>query len=195
LEPLVLNINVPPLIFTFLEKIAMLKILLSLSFVLLITGCATPANRHAMTVPYGETIAKPSEKLKGQVFVRHVLGGEETNPLWKSKVDNATFKSALEASLDNAGYKSDSSSAKYVLDATLQDLQQPAIGLTFDVQSFVSYTVTADGNSKSLPVNAIGSATFSDALLGMERMKMANERAIKENIKAMINKLTSQFGN
>jgi hypothetical protein len=29
----------------------------------------------------------------------------------------------------------------------------------------------------------------------MERMKMANERAIKENIKAMINKLTAQFGN
>jgi hypothetical protein len=88
-----------------------------------------------------------------------------------------------------------SSAEKYVLDATLQDLQQPAIGLTFDVQSFVSYTVTVDGNSKSLPVNAIGSATFSDAPLGMERMKMANERAIKENIKAMINKLTSQFGN
>jgi hypothetical protein len=181
--------------FYFFEGMDMLKILLAISLVLAITGCATPANRHAMTVPYGETIAKPSEKLKGQVFVRHVLGGEETNPLWKSKVDNATFKSALEASLDNAGYKSDSSSAKYVLDATLQDLQQPAIGLTFDVQSFVSYTVTNEGSTKSMPINAVGSATFSDAPLGMERMKMANERAIKENIKAMINKLTAQFGN
>ena len=173
----------------------MLKIFISIAIALVITGCATPANRHAMTVSYSETVAKPSEKLKGQVFVRHVSGGEETNPLWKSKVDAAAFKSALEASLDNAGYRAESSNAKYVLDATLQDLQQPAIGLTFDVQSFVTYTVTSDGNSKNWPINAIGTATFSDSPLGMERMRIANERSIKENIKAIMNKLNSQYGN
>ena len=43
------------------------------------------------------------------------------------------------------------------------------------------------GLSKSVPITVTGSATTSDALVAIERLRIANERSILENIKAFIN--------
>ncbi len=172
----------------------MLKPIIAAVAAFLLIGCATPASQQAMTVGATDGIAAPSEKLKGQVFVRNVTGGKDTNPLWTSQVDSQSFKAAFEQSLAAIGYKSDSASAKYKVDAELQDLNQPGFGLTFNVQSTVAYTVSTDVTSSKVPITAVGTATPSDAFLGVERLKIANERSVKENIKAFINRLTSQFG-
>lgn len=172
----------------------MLKRLTIAAAVFALVGCATPSSHQAMMVDVNDVAVRSSENLKGQVFVRSVTGGKETNPLWVSQVDSQSFKAALEQSLSTLGYKSDSSEAKYKIDANLQDLHQPAFGLTFNVQSTVAYTVETDAENNNVPITATGTATPSDALLGFERMKIANERSIKENIKAFITRLTNQFG-
>lgn len=94
-----------------------------------------------------------------------------------------------------AGYTAaDASKAKYSIDANLQDLKQPVFGLTFDVVSTVLYTVTADGKQSQFPVVATGTATTSDAFIGIERLRLANERSIRENIKTFLNMLSEQLG-
>jgi uncharacterized lipoprotein YajG len=172
----------------------MLKILTIAITTIVLVGCATPASQQAMTVDTSEVAIQTSEKLKGQVYVRNVTGGKETNPLWTSQVDSQSFKVALEQSLAAIGYKSDNSSAKYKVDANIQDLNQPGFGLTFNVQSTVAYTVATDTGTNNVPITATGTATPSDAFIAIERLKIANERSIKENIKAFITRLTNQFG-
>jgi hypothetical protein len=172
------------------------KLLLSLLVVVtaFLTGCATPASQNAMSMGIGDIPAKLNPELKGNVNIRNVSGGQDTNPLWISKVDNQGFKSALEQSLIAIGYMAPrGSTAKYQLDATLQDLDQPAFGLTFDVKSTVTYIIIGESGQKVFPVTAIGSASTSDAFIGMERMRIANERSIKENIKLFITNISEQF--
>jgi uncharacterized lipoprotein YajG len=172
-----------------------LKLLTVLVATYILVGCATPASHQAMTIGTTDVTVQASEKLKGQVFVRSVTGGKDTNPLWTSQVDSQSFKMALEQSLAALGYKSDSAAAKYKIDANLQDLNQPGFGLTFNVQSTVAYTVATDAGTNNVPITATGTATPSEAFVAIERLKIANERSIKENIKAFVTRLTNQFGN
>ena len=126
-------------------------------------------------------------KLKGAIRVESVTGGADTNPLWESKVDNDSFKKALEDSLSIAGYLAPGNSdAPYVISAALEKLKQPFIGLTFDVTSTVLYKISGNSIKKEYPVTATGTATMSDAFVGVERLRIANEKSIKENIKALL---------
>lgn len=182
----------------FLLGTKIMKILLkSIKFIVLIlavtilTGCATPANYQAMIVR--PTAAIPhNPKLKGAIEVVNVSGGKATNPLWTSQVDNIGFRKALEGSLDAYGYLASSShKAKYKLDATLSKLAQPMLGFNLDVDSVIVYNITGVRVDKQYLVKASGTAKVSDAFVAVERLKIANERSIKENIKNFLKKLSS----
>ncbi len=173
----------------------MLKSLLSVLAVVVLVGCATPATQQAMAISIQDLPGKKNPNLTSQVVVNNVTGGKETNPMWTSQVDAQSFKGALDKSIAMAGYTAaDASKAKYSIDANLQDLKQPVFGLTFDVVSTVLYTVTADGKQSQFPVIATGTATTSDAFIGIERLRLANERSIRENIKTFLNRLSEQLG-
>src|SRR5271154_2450279 len=80
-------------------------------------ACATSADPGAMTVaaPQAATAPFPTPLLHA-MCVRDVTGGEETNPLWVSKVDNNGFKAALSSSLDGAGLSAGSGTCAYPVD-------------------------------------------------------------------------------
>jgi hypothetical protein len=167
-----------------------IKYFLFLTLISMLVACATPANKQAMTVSKfeGGVIVNPS--LKGKFYVRNVNGGKDTNPLWTSQVGTADFKSALEQSLDEVGYKADKeTNATYFIDAELKELDQPLFGLTFDVHSNVFYVIDGNGTKKSIPIAATGQAKVNDAFIAIERLRIANEKSIRENIKAFINSL------
>ncbi|MGV9007580.1 MAG: hypothetical protein ACOH1H_12680 [Brevundimonas sp.] len=115
-----------------------------------------------------------------------VAGGSETNPLWVSAVSNADFQTALESSLDAAGYLGTSGPAMAV-SANLVNLQQPMVGLDLSVTSTVRYSVTRDGTVVfDDTVAATGTATMGDAFAAVERLRLANEKSIHENIRQFI---------
>jgi hypothetical protein len=156
-----------------------------------ITGCATSANHQAMTVMPSPGIQQ-NTKLRGVVAVRNVGGGKETNPLWTSQVDNQGFKKALENSLAAFGYLAvNPDKATHIVDADLNALSQPFAGLDMNVSSTVTYKVTSPGVAKQYPISVSAVATFSDAALGYERLRIANERSINENIKQFLKELSS----
>jgi|LakMenEpi03Aug12_release.lakeMendotaPanAssembly.Ray.scaffolds.fasta_scaffold229757_3 hypothetical protein len=156
-----------------------------------LNGCATPAETQAMIVSPDASIGQ-NPKLKGKIALGNIGGGQETNPLWTSQVDNQSFTEALRGSLNAFGYlTSNSATASHKIDANLMSLVQPAFGLTLDVKSNIQYTVTTGNTSKEHIVEATGSAGFSDAAVAITRLRLANERSIKENITLFLKQLLS----
>jgi hypothetical protein len=173
----------------------MLKLLTSLCLAALLVGCATPATQQAMSISAQDVVSTPNPQLKGQLVIGTVSGGKETNPLWSSQVDSEGFKGALDKSIAVAGYQApNGTSGKYRVDAVLQDLDQPLMGFTLDVVSKVLYTVTGDGKQQQFPITATASASPSDAFIAMERLRIANERSIKANIKQFLQSLGQSVG-
>lgn len=168
---------------------SILTALVAVVIPLLVTACSSNTSPGAMTaVPYGQ--AKPNPRLAGAMSVGTVAGGQETNPLWTSQVDNESFRQALTNSLRAYGYLAPSADrASYSLDANLMSLDQPFIGFDFDVTSTVNYTLRGQGTERSYPVTAVGTGRMSDSVAAVIRLKVANERSIKANIEKLLNEL------
>lgn len=170
------------------------KWLLICTTISVLFGCATPANKQAMSISASDMTGTKSAALKNAVVVRNTSGGKSTNPLWTSQVDNEGFKGALEQSLAIVGYKAaDPTTARYVVDVELKKIDQPIFGGAFTVPSNVVYTVSDGSTIKTFPINAAGTAKFSDHWVGVERLRLATEKSVKENIREFINQISSSF--
>lgn len=176
----------------------MIKVLKLTTYIILagvftaLVGCATPADYKAMIVKPTAT-AQKNPKLAGAITVSNIIGGKKTNKMWTSQVDNESFKKALEGSLDAYGYLSSSrDKANYKLNAHLLSLKQPFAGFKLEVESAVEYKMFGPNETiyKHI-VKASGSAGVSDAFYAPARLKLANEKAVQENIKGFLQYLSS----
>lgn len=160
-----------------------------------LSGCATPANVEQMIyVPEATENASPVSAYYKSIIVENVAGGSETSPLFTSQVSTEDLKGALEGSLRRANYLSDNSVGKYKLTANLMSLEQPFMGINMTVRASIDYKLKEQGSEKILFKDTIETpftATMSDAFIGVERLKIANEGAIKRNIRKLIEKLAS----
>ncbi|MFM9912842.1 MAG: hypothetical protein ACKVN9_04845 [Methylophilaceae bacterium] len=162
--------------------------------ILTLTGCATPAAIDQMSARKIDTskIAKQTD-LKNNLSIKKVTGGEVTNPMWLSKIDNENFKAALEQSLKAASLLvADKDQGKYLLDVKLVSVEQPFMGLDLKVTATVEYTLEEKSSGKKVFSKKIATpftATFSDAALAFVRLKIANEGAARENIEAIVDEL------
>jgi len=157
-----------------------------------LSGCASGARTGAMTtgvVP--NAIVASNSPARNAIALGNVSGGSDTNPLWKSNVSTDNFLDALKQSLQlnvllaaNAG--------QYRLDAELMDLDQPFGGFDMEVTAHVHYKLTDETSQKVVfdeTVVTPHTTNFSDAFLGGERLRLANEGAIHDNIQSLITKL------
>jgi hypothetical protein len=161
-----------------------------LAFVLAITASvlASCATQQAMTVNPGPII-NPIAKYKNAMAVRTVGGGRAMDIITRPGVTNEPFLAVLQGSLALNGYLAQTGTAKYTIDAEIHDLQQPIIGADMDVTATVIYKVSGSETNLTYPITAKGSATFSDSLIGADRLRLANERAMQENIKQFLQAL------
>jgi hypothetical protein len=162
-------------------KVALLLIGAGLS----VASCASPASVSGMVTTPAATAPVPAS-LNRAIAVETVGGGRETNPMWTSQVGNAEFQEALTKSLQARGMHADNvAAARYALRATLMNLAQPMIGLDMTVSASVKYTLV-DKQSQQMVydrlIDSSHTATFGDAAIGVQRLRLANEGAIKKNI-------------
>ena len=152
-------------------------------------ACASAARPEAMTVlPSTVAAAKAGDVGYQAVKIVNVSGGTETNPLLWSEVASGDFRLALESSLKATGYLGATDSAPLSLTASMLELKQPMAGLDLSVTSRVRYSVT-DASGRTIfddTVAATGTAKMGEALVATERLRLANEYAIRENIKTFI---------
>jgi hypothetical protein len=162
------------------------KILVILCFLApTLAACAT---QQAMTVDSGAVVTA-IPKYKNAMAVRSVTGGHAMNILGAMGVENEPLKAALESSLAANGYLAQPGAAKFQVDAEILNLDQPLMGLDLDVTASVTYRVSGTGAAATYPIKATGRGTFSDSPLGMDRLRIANERAMQENIKQFLQAL------
>jgi len=156
-----------------------------------LAGCASAAKPEAMIVNTQQTGKPFPQSFSHAMCVRNVAGGEKTNALWVSKVDNDGFRSALNSSLGAAGLTAASDGCAYPIDVNLLGLSQPAIGFDMTVTAHVNYKVY-DSKAQPVLLETIDSpftATMSDAFVGAERLRLANEGAIRTSIQSFFDKL------
>lgn len=140
------------------------------------------------------TSVDQSSKLYQSVSVGDVGGGKETNPLWSSQVSSDDFAKALTETL-SANAMLATASGNYKLDAQLVSLAQPMIGLDMTVTAGVTYTLTDMANGTVVYENTVETpytATVGDAFVGVTRLRLANEGAVKANLSKMLSDIKSR---
>lgn len=158
----------------------------------LASACAEGASAKGMTVTPEDLRAPPSPGLAGQFAVSEVAGGTQTNPMWTSQIDDASFREALIESLRAAGLLSPGPDAPLAVQARLVKLDQPFMGFDMTVTSVVHYTVRDVRSGAVLideDVTAEHTAKMSEAFAGVTRLKLANEGSARKNIASLIERL------
>jgi hypothetical protein len=167
----------------------MFKRRVQLLFILLflITGCA--ADRKSMIV---ENSNSDSLKSKNNALKTYYVATASSKTPGFTLVKSDDLKSALEESLKNSNLYSEKSRANFIIDVNLFNLDLPIFGISPEVSSQVNYKITAADNSKKISnteISSSGKASFFDGLTADLRLKVAIERAVKENIKKFIDGL------
>ncbi len=159
-----------------------------MGFVIVLAGCAQPAQQTAM-VP--GAIAPVSGSSKYQRSVRDVIGfgGEETNPMWTSEISKEDFQAALEMSLRQAGIFSET--GRYTLRADILTVEQPLVGIDLKVVMTVRYNLIDRAGQIRFDktIKSEYTAKFSEAFVAIERLQKANEGAARANIGLLLQSL------
>ncbi len=141
-----------------------------------------------------QTLLAQNSRLRQAVAIGTVSGGRETNPLWTSQVSQADFAAALRQSLATHAMLTINNEA-FRLEATLHDLEQPIAGFDLQVTSRVSYRLVraSDGTTAyATEIRRAYTAPFSSSFLAVERLRLANEGAIRENIREFLSVLIAE---
>ena len=166
------------------------RLAISGTLLALLAACAQPADPTRMTVApaTGADMGYPAQ-FSGTMCVRSVTGGEDTNPLWVSKLGNTEFSTALSGSMTAAGLIG--TPCAYPVDVNLLGLSQPAIGFDLTVTAHANYKVY-DKNAQPVLLETITApytAGFSESPIAVIRLQRANEGAVRESIRQFLNKL------
>jgi len=156
---------------------------------------SSPARSGAMTptIAPGGVITETSP-LRNAIQVGSVTGGNFTNPMSRSQVSNGDFRTALQQALELHTMAA-GDQPRFILSADLS-LAQPTAnrGLNPTVTAGVHYRLLVPGSDRVVMDEYIATpytATLGDAIIGVERLRMANEGAMRENISALMQKLVS----
>jgi len=170
-----------------------LKIVAALFITASLGACAQGARTNAMIAPVASNNILPAgDPMVESIKVGAVTGGQETSPLWVSEISSETFKSALEQSLRLNTILGDAT-APFTVDAELIVVEQPLLGISMTVTTTVAYKVTNAAGTVTFDEKIVTpyTAAFSDAYLGTERLRLANEGSAKANIAKFIDRLIS----
>ena len=155
----------------------------------LIGGCASGSKPDAMVAQ----VVAPVHKNAGDVSIA-VSGGKETSKMGASQISNDAFAQALRESIERAGLFSNvaADGARYRLTSFIGKVDQPTFGFSFTVKMEVSYALkdTKSGNTVwTKDINSEYTATPGQAFAGVQRLRLANEGAARENIRQALTEI------
>ena len=169
-----------------------IKILALAAMSITVFGCATASKPENMVVA-PSAAAKPTTLHCSNLFWWPQSLAAKTNPAWTSQVDDTSFKSALEASLKARKLLAEGP-GKYTLTVKLLELKQPLMGIDMTVSSKAQYTLKEAAKDKVIydkTVDVSYTAKMSDSMVGMTRLRLANEGSIKANMAQFLDELAA----
>ena len=168
-----------------------------------LSACAGGSKPGALFAPNTpQTSISANSNLREAVGVGQVSGRLETDPAMKAMnvimmgplalvdtdIPNSDLAEALRLSL-SARTMLASRDERFRVEASLIELKQPIMGFDVTVTSKVRYRLTRLSDNAIIferEITAPFTAAFSSSLLGVERLKLANEGSIRENISQFI---------
>lgn len=159
---------------------------------LLFGGCASPSQSANMVAVPEVTVTKHAES----VFVQ-VTGGSDTSSMGASKISNADFAEAIKASITQSGLFAKLAAmdqADYQIEASIVRLDQPIFGASFTVNIETNWRLVHRSDSKVVWQKAVVTsytATMGDAMVGVTRLRLANEGAARKNIQEAIAQMSA----
>lgn len=163
---------------------------LSVGAILLFSGCASKATMENM-VYKSDTHQQYNPVLKEAVTIDSISGGHITLPFYISEIGDDEFKDAVKNSLIAEKLYSDNGRYKLIIE--INDMDHPMFGLDMKVTLDINYRLI-DSKTKMEVVNkkiiSSYTATFSDAAMGIVRLRLANEGSGRESIKGLLMELS-----
>jgi len=155
----------------------------TISLALVLTGCASPASREAMT-PQVLAVSKQHP------YSLHVQTscGSETGAMDSSNISDADLKAAIEDAITQSKIFTSivqGSGGDYELSVRVVSLSKPTFGATFTVDMETAWSLTKTVGRSVVMRNSVkssGKATMGEAFAGVTRLRMAVENAARENI-------------
>ncbi|XHS79769.1 hypothetical protein ACFJGW_07255 [Burkholderiaceae bacterium UC74_6] len=167
----------------------------------LMAGCGAPSQSMTMTVPKADLLQLRTwvpDALKFNVALDHVQGGNNTSFWWGANVSGMAFENALDDSLRGVGMTSstppsDKRQPRFLLKVQVIALMQPLVAANAEVGIAVRYQLVDRSNDSvayDRTLRTQGKAEFTDAMLSQpERIRLANEDAVRKNLVAALRDL------
>jgi len=178
--------------FGFLEA-PMVRLFVAMLLLAGLGACATPAGYTSMVpeLATAELGPGPAPSYRGAITVGSVGIGTDTSEPWTSQIGGAEFQDALVRTLTFANLASPQG-GRFRLDATLLRLERPFAGFAMTVTASVAYRLTEIATGAVVyqeTRTSLGSASLNDAVTNTNRLRIADERALRANIRKLIEDL------
>ncbi len=163
----------------------------------LLAACSQPArvNEMAVFTTGGEALASERAPALAQaVTIGTIEGGSITTGVNPSQVDNEALRGALELTMVSHRIYAAPSQARYRLSGILQELRQPFFAFDMTVTSNILWTMVEAASGTAVWQDLVvtpHTARLGEALLGVERLRVANEGSIKANLTELMRRLAN----
>ena len=157
-----------------------------------LAGCASQPD-YPFIVPNVKDIVTsqdPASVYRDVITAGPVSGGKDVSILSIPYISNADFQESLVRTLANAKLAS-ASNGRFRLDATLQ-LDQPFIAVNTTVTAKIAYRLTEVATGSVVYERFLataGTVTYFEEPSGPERMRYANWRAVRANLRLLVGDL------
>jgi hypothetical protein len=178
--------------FGYLEA-PMIRLLVAMLLLAGLGACATPAGYTSMVpeLATAELGPGPAPSYRGAITVASVSIGTDTSAPWTSQIGSTEFQDALVRTLTLANLASPQG-GRFRLDATLLGLSRPFAGFAMTVTASVAYRLTDMATGAVVyqeTRTSLGTASLNDAIMNANRLRIADERALRANIRKLIEDL------
>lgn len=171
----------------------MTRLLVAMLLLAGLGACATPASYTSMVPELASTELGPgpAPSYRGAITVASASIGTDTSVPWTSQIGSAEFHDALVRTLTLANLASPQG-GRFRLDATLLGLSRPFAGFAMTVTASVAYRLTDTATGAVVyqeTRTSLGTASLNDAVMNANRLRIADERALRANIRKLIEDL------
>ncbi|MBI1313563.1 hypothetical protein GC176_19910 [bacterium] len=172
-----------------MRKVSSFSVLLLIAS---LTGCATQAQYTAMVPSNVQLVNHHADTV-----ATSVSGGEKTNPLWTSEISSEGYRQALDQTLRESELfsgVSQGAGSDYQLTVRLNKAKQPMVGLGMTVRLSADWLLTRAADGQTVWQETVDSeytAKFTEHVIGYERLRKANEGAVRENIRIGLERLSA----
>jgi hypothetical protein len=157
-----------------------------LFLILLLTYSCLRSSLHENMIPSGgEAPNLIAEKVK----VHFLNEFQESILMTRVEITNAIKKSLIKKKFFKT--LSADSNEIWQLKTSIESLDTPIFGTDFTIKGKFKFQLLKDNKLlKEIETNEAGVATLNDALVGLERMNLANERFVQANIEKFLIELS-----